>query len=112
MTEYVQEMLKEAREELVQADSKAALILASSGVALDALTGGGFSPEETVAAYREYTRLLLGQPLLEVAEGSGRSGSRRARLLLESMAPADRPRCPCSRRVCAGAGRRRSSRTP
>lgn len=40
MTEYVQEMLKEAREELVRADAKASLILASSGVAIGALMAG------------------------------------------------------------------------
>lgn len=40
MTEYVQEMLTEAREELVRADAKAALILASAGVALGALMAG------------------------------------------------------------------------
>lgn len=36
---------------------------------VDALIGAGFSPEETVAAYREYTSLLLGHLLLEVTEG-------------------------------------------
>ena len=40
MTEYVQEMLREAREELVRADAKASLVLASSGVALGALMAG------------------------------------------------------------------------
>lgn len=40
MTEYIQEMLKEAREELVRADAKASLILASSGVVLGALMAG------------------------------------------------------------------------
>lgn len=40
MSEYVEEMLKEAREELVRADGKAALIVAASGVAIGALLGG------------------------------------------------------------------------
>jgi MFS family permease len=40
VSEYVEDMLREAREELVRADGKAALILAASGVAVGALLGG------------------------------------------------------------------------